>query len=137
MDRYLDGARSGPTHLRQPGVAAIVVESIQTGARLRHYELGPWVVMLNHVHLLIRPQIDASRLLQSLKGGSARRASQLLGLTGQRFWQEESYDHVVHDEKTFRRIANYIEDNPVRAGLCETPAEFAWSSAAVSAGADD
>jgi hypothetical protein len=53
----------------------------------------------------------------------------MLNLTGQRFWQEESYDRVVRDAAEFRRILRYIEFNPVKAGLVVTPEEFCWSSA--------
>src|SRR5579871_6732100 len=53
MDRLLDGARSGPTFLRQPAIAQLVWDSIQYGVELRHYELHSWVIMPNHVHLLV------------------------------------------------------------------------------------
>ena len=53
----------------------------------------------------------------------------MLGLTGQPFWQDESYDRLVRDEKEFERIVHYIEWNPVTAGLATTPEGFAWSSA--------
>ena len=41
----------------------------------------------------------------------------MLGLTGTPFWQDESYDRLVRDDQEFKRIATYIEMNPVRAGL--------------------
>ena len=53
----------------------------------------------------------------------------LLQRTGQRFWQDESYDHLVRNKEEFRRIQRYIENNPVTAGLVAMPAEYAWSSA--------
>jgi REP element-mobilizing transposase RayT len=49
--------------------------------------------MANHLHLLINPQVALPKLLQWLKGITAQRANKILGLTGQAFWQEESYDH--------------------------------------------
>jgi REP element-mobilizing transposase RayT len=84
--------------------------------------------MPNHVHLLITPQIEAPTILQRLKGVSAREANKLLGLTGQPFWQDESYDPLVRSSKEFRRIANYILQNPVRAGLVEPVEQYPWSS---------
>ena len=53
----------------------------------------------------------------------------MMGLTGQPFWQDESYDRLVRDETEFQRIARYIEMNPVKAGMAATPELLPWSSA--------
>jgi hypothetical protein len=63
LDRRLDNLRHGPMHLRRPEIAQIVVEGIIKGVELGHYELGAYVVMANHVHLLIRPKIRPDRLI--------------------------------------------------------------------------
>jgi putative transposase len=70
------------------------------------------------------------KITQYLKGNSAREANNILGRTGQSFWQEESYDHWARDEDEFYRIIAYIENNPVKAGLASLPEGWAWSSAA-------
>ena len=67
--------------------------------------------------------------MQSLKRFTAREGNRLLGLTGQPFWQDESYDRLVRNGTEFERIWHYIEMNPVQAGLAATPDEFQWSSA--------
>jgi type I restriction enzyme R subunit/putative DNA methylase len=85
--------------------------------------------MPNHVHVLLTPFITASKLLQSVKGFSAREANKILGRTGEPFWQAESYDHWIRDDREFERICRYIEDNPVRAGLVAMPEAYRWSSA--------
>jgi putative transposase len=136
MDRQLDTARSGPMYLRQRAIARLVVESIHKGVQLGHYELYAYVVMGNHVHVLIHPHIDVSRLLKSLKGATAREANKLLRRTGEPFWQKESYDHWVRDEAEFRRIRAYIENNPVKAGLVKISEEYPWSSANVEKNLD-
>jgi REP element-mobilizing transposase RayT len=59
------------------------------------YELRAWVLMVNHVHILIYPEAKLSRITKSIKNFSARKANSILGLTGQEFWQDESYDHWV------------------------------------------
>jgi hypothetical protein len=56
----------------------------------------------------------------------------MLALTGSSFWQDESYDHLVRDESEFQRIVEYIEMNPVNAGLVTMPEAFPWSSAGKS-----
>lgn len=131
LERRLDKSLSGPTYLRQPAIAQIVVGSIHTGAFLGHYALGAYVVMANHVHLLIRPKIAPDRLMKSLRGSTARKANRALGRTGGPFWQKESYDHWVRSQQEFERIRAYIENNPVHAGFVRAPEEFLWSSASV------
>jgi REP element-mobilizing transposase RayT len=136
MDRHLDRAGAGPMYLRQPAIAQLVVESILKGEQLNHYELYSFVVMANHVHVLIHPHVDPSLLLKSLKGATAREADKLLGRTGEPFWQKESYDHWVRDQAEFERIKVYIENNPVKAGLVKAPEQYPWSSASVEKSLD-
>jgi putative transposase len=130
MDRLLDEACSGTFYLRQPAVAEMIVEAIQYNANiLRHHTLHAFVVMPNHVHLLATPAVALPKLTKSLKGITAKRANAMLALTGSSFWQEESYDHLVRHEREFEKIRNYIEENPVRAGLVREAREYRWSSA--------
>jgi type I restriction enzyme R subunit/putative DNA methylase len=53
----------------------------------------------------------------------------LLHRTGERFWQDESFDHWVRSEGEFIRIQKYIENNPVKAGLVAKAEDWPWSSA--------
>jgi len=136
LDRRLDSARTGPMYLRQPAIAEIVIDSIHKGVELGHFELSAYVVMPNHVHLLILPRVAPDRLMKSLKGSTAREANRVLKRTGEPFWQKESYDHWVRDHQEFENIRAYIENNPVKAGLVRTPQEFPWSSAGVERSLD-
>ena len=130
LDRLLDEARSGPLYLNQPALADMVVEAIQRNASmLDHYALHAFAVMPNHVHLLLSPSVPLAKLTRSLKGITAKRANEMLALTGRPFWQEESYDHLVRNERAFERIRFYIEHNPVRAGLVKEADRYRWSSA--------
>ena len=129
MDRLLDSACSGPVYLRHPEIAKMVVEAIHYRAAIPHYDLHAYVVMANHVHLLITPHIEVSKLMQSLKRFTAREGNRILGLTGQPFWQDESYDRLVRNTIEFNRIAQYIETNPISAGLVAAAEQFQWSSA--------
>ena len=129
MDRRLDAAQDGPTYLRQERIANAVVDSLHRGVELGHYQLRAWVLMANHVHALLFPLVSPPRLLRALKGSTARAANRILGRTGETFWQAESYDHWARDEREMERIAAYIENNPVQAGLAARPEDYAWSSA--------
>ena len=130
VDRGLDATRYGPVYLRQEAVARLVVNSLRRGVELGHYLLHAFVVMPNHVHVLLTPRVPPSRLLQSLKGYTARQANRILGRIGESFWQRESYDHWVRDEPEWHRIKVYIENNPVKAGMVKEARDYPWSSAA-------
>ncbi len=127
LDRLLDNQREGPMYLRMPVIAELVANAIRTGQT--EYDLHAWVVMPNHVHLLITPHADVSTVLRRLKGRTAHEATRILDLTGAPFWQDESYDHLVRNSEEFRKIASYIIQNPVRAGLATSTDEYRWSSA--------
>jgi len=128
MDRLLDTARFGPIDLKSPEVAALVRGSIQHCGQA-DCDMHAWVIMPNHVHLLFTPHTNVSSLLCTMKGYSARQVNQWLGRTGRPFWQDESYDRLVRNGEEFRRIENYILNNPVKAGLAKAVEAFPWSSA--------
>jgi REP element-mobilizing transposase RayT len=128
-DGELDRGATGPLWLKNPQIAANVVKTLQKGGgELHHYDLFAYVVMANHVHVLLAPPVEVRMLTRSLKGVTARVANLILHRTGQRFWQEESFDHWVRGPAQFARIKSYIERNPVTAGLVTTPEDWPWSS---------
>jgi len=129
VDRLLDACTIGPLFLRRTEIAEMMVAALRHGDReLHRYELHAFVVMPNHVHLLVAPHVLAAKWLGPLKGFTAHEANLLLGTHGP-FWQEESFDRLVRTNAEFERIRRYIEDNPVKAGLAATAEEFPWSSA--------
>ena len=108
----------------------MVVEVLHYTAHVqRRYTLHAFVVMPNHVHVLVSPRIPLPQLTKALKGYTAKRANEILALTGNPFWQEESYDHLVRNAGEGERIRSYIEQNPVRAGLVREASQYRWSSA--------
>jgi REP element-mobilizing transposase RayT len=129
MDRLLDGSTTGPTYLRMPEVASLIVDAIQYRDTSDYYCLHNFVVMPNHVHILVTPHNSISKFMHSLKRFTAREANRILGLTGRSSWQDESYDRLVRSDSEFDRIGRYIETNPVNAGLVTQPEQFPWSSA--------
>jgi putative transposase len=130
LDRQLDHAASGPMFLKNEEVSAAVAETFHLAAdHWNLYELFAWVIMSNHVHLLIQPRKPLSEITRAVKKTSARQANMILGRSGAPFWQDESYDHWVRTGKQFDRIVQYIECNPVKAGLVERPELWPWSSA--------
>ncbi|HLX42440.1 MAG TPA: transposase [Bryobacteraceae bacterium] len=120
----------GPTWLRNPKVADAVVETLFVAAnQWQLCDLFSWVVMSNHVHILIFPLKPLREVTRAVKSTSARLANQILGRRGQPFWQEESFDHWVRSTTEFDKIRRYIEMNPVNGGLVDQPGDWPWSSA--------
>ena len=74
IDRYLDNTRNGPQYLRLPDNAQLTIDAMCRGVELCHYELGPFVIMANHVLVLLKPVASPSQFLKSLKGSTAREA---------------------------------------------------------------
>ena len=119
----------GPLFLRRPEIGDLLVDASRAGERrFERYELHAFVVMANHVHLLVTPQVASTEWLGPLKGFTANQANRLLAREGT-FWQDESYDRLVRSSEEFGRIRKYIERNPVKAGLVEMAEKFRWSSA--------
>ena len=128
IEHYLD-AGAGECWLGQVAVAEIVKNALlhYDGER---YQLVAWVIMPNHVHLLLIPSpgVHLPEILHSIKSYSAQKANEFLGRTGA-FWQRESFDRYIRNERHFRNVIKYIEENPVKARLCKTPGEWAFGSA--------
>ncbi|MEK6320441.1 MAG: transposase [Acidobacteriota bacterium] len=135
MDDILDKAEHGPVWLKEPSIADLVEDALLR--RYQHlYRLWAYVVMANHIHVLLQPKkasgdgyVLMEEITKRLKGSTARAANQFLNRTGQSFWQDESYDHWVRDEMEFYRVIAYIENNPVKAGLATRPEDWQWTSA--------
>lgn len=128
-DLELDKASSGPLWLKEPRVACVVVAGIKRVAEKGLCRAHAWVVMPNHVHLLIAPLASMAAITKAVKGATARQANRILGRTGEYFWQDESFDHWIRDEAEFEKVKKYIERNPVAAGLVSEGSEWPWSSA--------
>ena len=127
LEAWLDRGH-GECWLRQPG-AATKVEEILRADDGKTYHLQAWVVMPNHIHLVVDVwDLPLSRLLNLWKGRSARDANKLLGRTGH-FWEREYFDTLIRDSTHLNQAIRYTENNPVKAGLVREPKKWRWSSA--------
>ncbi|MCA2989941.1 MAG: transposase [Gemmatimonas sp.] len=88
-----------------------------------------WVFMANHVHLLITPlRADGlGRLTQWMGAKYVRWFNQRHGRTGT-LWEGRFRSSVITSARYFLTCSRYIDQNPVRAGLCTSPGQFPWSS---------
>ena len=79
---------------------------------------GDFIVMPNHVHVLMKPipPFELEDILQAIKSYTANQINRIFGREGQ-FWQRESYDHIVRDFEQLDAFQKYIRANPGKAIL--------------------
>ncbi|SPE31544.1 conserved hypothetical protein [Candidatus Sulfopaludibacter sp. SbA3] len=129
-DEELDRDVTGPRWLQGARIAQMIADALLFGEKTRHlYDLHAWVIMPNHVHIILRPRGELASILRWLKSRTGRVANRILGRTGMAFWQDESYDHWVRTTKELEALIAYVENNPVNAALVEAPDLWHWSSA--------
>lgn len=130
FDRYLDASSNGPLWLRDSRIAALIEGALREAQRRGLCSLHAFVVMPNHVHVLLEPKVELRKITKWLKGSTARQANEILSRQGELFWQDESFDHWIRNSAQFDRVKLYIERNPVAAGLAQETWQWPWSSAA-------
>jgi len=113
---YLDQGH-GACALSDPEVAQIVAENLRH-ADGAHYHLGDFVIMPNHVHVLVCLLGDTEMvsLCRSWKRFTATQINRALRRRG-RFWQAETFDHLVRTPEHFEYFRRYIAENPRNARL--------------------
>ena len=126
---------NGPRWLSQPEIAEMFTEAILYGEKAGKYALHAFVVMPNHVHVVLQPTFRLPAVTQWLKSRTGRVANRMLGRAGA-FWLDESYDRVIRDSAELYKTIDYVHRNPVRAGLVEHPEDWPWSSACVGSGTE-
>ncbi len=119
MECWLDTVEYA-AHLRRPEAAEIVIEAINHRRDTGVWRVFEHVVMPSHVHLffeLLRTGLKET--LENFKGWTARRIAASVGLSQNRFWQREWFDHWSRSDEEDERIVAYIQRNPVKAGLVD------------------
>jgi putative transposase len=120
-DKALEKYATDDDFLKIPEIAQIVADKMHEYDK-KLYDLIAYCIMSNHVHLLFTTHnyenSDISYIMKLIKGGSAYLCNKALNRT-ETFWQDESYDHYVRNQKEFTNIEYYIIENPVKAGLIE------------------
>lgn len=132
VDDILDKQSFGPTWLKEPHIAEVVIKKLHS-FDYKYYWIIAYTIMPNHVHVLLDTYCQIQRLplntpiteynytpyakfMNLIKGATARECNQLLKSSG-RFWQKESWDHMIRNESEFHRVIAYILNNPVKAKL--------------------
>jgi REP element-mobilizing transposase RayT len=137
IEQCLD-AGMGCCALANPAAAACVQRSLLhfDGDR---YRVLAWVIMPNHVHVLVDPLQPVANMVQGWKSFTARwllAHNEQLGLgipDPHHVWMREYWDRFIRDGDHLRATIDYIHRNPVKAGLCHEPSHWQWSSAGSAA----
>lgn len=139
-----------------PDYCLKLIESINRARKIHYFDLWAYVIMPEHVHLLIRPrsiEYSISDILTSIKLSVSKSVInklkkfnpgelQLMRTTERnrpyRFWMAGgAYDRNMNTRKALLNSVNYIHNNPVRRGMVENPEEWKWSSYRAWNGMDD
>lgn len=127
-DALLDSCNFGEKYLKIPECIEIVKSTLHYPDG-RDYKLICYCIMPNHFHLvfeLLNNNKGISKIMQSIKRISARECNQLLKRTGA-FWQDESFDRWVRNDRELYFIIRYVLLNPVNAGLVKNWDEWKYS----------
>ena len=109
-------------------LAGIMLSALHRGDK-ESYDLQAFVVMPDHVHLILKP-LSGTKLqevMKNLKGSTAYQINKVLNRTG-KFWQAENFDHLIRDGLGLREKWEYIKENPVKAKLVNNAEAYPYSS---------
>ncbi len=128
LEGYLDKGH-GECHLKNPEIAKIIEKGLLMFEGDR-YQLGAWVIMPNHVHVMFRHGSSSmvQKTVESWKKHTARLANQRLGKRGA-FWDQDYYDTYMRNAGHALKTRQYIENNPTKVGLVLDHKNWTWSSA--------
>jgi REP element-mobilizing transposase RayT len=128
IDKYED-AGHGSCWLRHKDIARLMEETLLHYDG-EHYRLVAWCIMPNHIPAIIEVMESHSlqKIIHSWKSYSSHEANKILQRSG-KFWFREYHDRFMRNADHLATTIEYVENNPVKAGLVETKQEWQWSSA--------
>ena len=138
----------------------IVIDSLRYCQQHKDLEIFAFVVMSNHLHLLIRSKtgklsdtihdfksFTAKQILLAIEAENESRREWMLNLFAFaakrhkrnakfQIWTHENHAEEIYNNKFIEQKINYIHNNPVKAGIVEKPEDYLYSSARAFAGLD-
>ncbi len=120
----------GRSLFQRDRVAQLFIDVLRSYTLAGKLKVHDFVVMQNHVHvpLTVDGEMTIERAMQLIKGNFSYRANKELGFTGG-IWQRGLSDVRITGQESFITHQEYIYNNPVKAGLANTPEEYPYSSA--------
>jgi REP element-mobilizing transposase RayT len=127
FDHLLDNSNSGPHYLSKNCFAKIVADAIMFFNE-KKYVIINYTIMSNHVHLMIyKLQTELHEIMGTIKKYSAKHINLELKQTGNKFWQYESFDHIIRNEQELNYYIQYNLLNPVTANLISNWRDWKWN----------
>jgi putative transposase len=111
-------------------LSRLLLDTMESYRRQRKYLLHEFVIMPDHLHLLLTPAPDISleRAVQFIKGGFSYRVKKEMH-SNLLIWENSFTNHRIRDAADYGQHCDYIHQNPVRAKLVEVPEAYPYSSA--------
>jgi putative transposase len=111
-------------------MANLFIDVLRSYMKSGRMTVHDFVVMPNHVHILmtVPGEMSIEKAMQLIKGGFSFRANKELGFRGE-VWQRGFSDVRIVDERSFQRHREYIDNNPVKAGVANSPEEYPYGFA--------
>jgi REP-associated tyrosine transposase len=113
-----------------PEIADILLQTIFDYRERKAYLLHEFVVMPDHLHLLLTPSASTTleKAIQLVKGGSSHRIHKEHNQKME-IWQQGFYDWTIRDAQDWQTKVDYIRMNPIRAQLVQVSEDWPYSSA--------
>lgn len=113
----------------RPGDAQMYLGWLQEGAAKHRVAVHAYVLMTNHIHLLVTPETahGLPRAMRHVNWRYSRYANDSQERTGS-IWEGRYRASLIEADSYFFACMRYIELNPVRAGMAKTPRDYRWSS---------
>jgi putative transposase len=135
-DMIVSGARTffattktsqGRPLLQSARNATLMIDVLRTYVASGKFRLHDFVIMPNHVHLLLTVGADMTieKAMQFIKGGFSHRLKKECGYLGE-VWQRGFSEDRVGNRESFVQHREYIATNPVKAGLVDSPEKFPY-----------
>jgi len=123
------GTNRGTAVLQTERMANLFIDVLRSYMRARKFKVHEFVVMPNHVHVLLTvgPEMSIEKAVQMMKGNFSYRAKKELGYQWE-VWQKGFSEVQILTEASFIHHQNYIDENPVRAGLARSAEEYPYCS---------
>jgi putative transposase len=112
---------------RNEGWARLLIDTLYH-YRGSAYLLHEFVIMPDHIHVLLTPLTSLEKTVQFIKGGFSYRAKKELG-SNMEVWQKGFSVHRIRDASDYALHVAYVRQNPVKERFCERPEQFPYSSA--------
>jgi len=112
-------AKRGDNQLATPAVAAALIDSVRHRNETTAWWCSAFVVMPDHIHGLIQFSHPMEQTMRNWKAWTAKEH----GIS----WQPRWFDHRLRNDENWHKKAEYLFNNPLRAGLVREGDDWPWT----------